>query len=152
MKRDSLSWRLASYYGPIDDWNKFEDIKTDVCSYARAVMVGVKNVLLILIALAVVSLFVGDFMAWVAASITLHDWIRPNEPAGLFIGAICLIGGTAFFIVCKEKFVPIIRDYVNRDKTTEDCKQHEPSVLALWYKGIKEKTCFTITIEKKVDQ
>lgn len=153
LDRDSWHWRLATVYGLMTDFT-YRDQTIDVCKYVWMVMSGI---LMVLIAIAAGGLLfavpVGDALGWVAAMISMQQVIPPSELARVTVaviitGALMGVGGLVGFGILSWNDNRKLRALAAQSPTVP-VPNKQSGVLALWFKGIREKTCFTFVVKKK---
>ncbi len=149
MKRDTWHWRLATVYGTMAD-NWYRDQTINVCTYVSHVVWGALVVAFIIAVGGVVAWGVGDTLAWLAVRAQgLHA--NPGVPTILMltmIVALMLAGVILWGMEIAEKRERQLSAMFQAHFAGIPYEKKRPGVLALWYKGIKEKTCFTFKVEK----
>lgn len=132
--KNSLWYRFATVYG----WMTTAPWQTySICAFVRHVVWGM---FLATTVAVVIGLFVGatigDFGAWIVASIVAGQLLQPDEGAIITItlaAVVCGLVAWYWAATIREKF------------TTVPAKQ--PGFVSQAYTSWKEKTCFRVRFE-----
>lgn len=143
--KNSLHWRLASVYGPMNEYAA----TTDICSYGRAVMKGALVALLILVVGGGYATGMADFGAWLVAGL-IHGFTDMNVAGGVvtIINAIAIIV-VSLGVACTQigEWRSNRRARIRALTSAEGYVEPEPSVYTQWYRSFKEKTCFRVSLK-----
>jgi hypothetical protein len=112
---------------------------SNICAYTRAVLAGVFCILLALLAIVIASLFVGDFLAWIAAQMIHWQLIAPAESAIVVLCLLSLI--IAIFII-----------YLAADNLRNSHDKISDSFIGASYQSFKERWCARVEIIEKDEQ
>jgi uncharacterized protein YqhQ len=112
---------------------------SNICAYTRAVLAGVFCILIALIVIGIASLFVGDFLAWIAAQVFHWQLIAPAVTAIIILCLIALL--SIIFLICLAE--DNLRN--NRDKICD-------SFIGASYRSVKERWCARVEIIEKDEQ
>ena len=111
---------------------------TDICTYTRAVLVGMLCLLMAALVGAMVIYCVGDFVAWVFAP--ADTLIGLGAFAFALFGSLALMIGTIFFIVAGiikvSETAPTSVRFMMRDTFVESA-----------WEAFKEKTCVRVVLK-----
>lgn len=147
MKLFTTTWhqRLAGFYGPLDI-KPWSDTEVDFCKYFWACVRGFFSVLGILFLSALVSISVGDFLAWLAYVI-INSYIPPEVSAlAVLIGLGLTTSLVTFGVIVTYIFKPI-SDSVKAKIHETPTAVKTFSFFGTWYHTVKNKVCVPVKIK-----
>jgi uncharacterized membrane protein len=149
-KKRSWHWYIATKYGGLDS----HTIDTNVCSYASKVLQGLAELLLIALIFGFcMGVPVVFMMGWVASMLIQWKFIEPNVLAMMGLGWIIFFLGIVVVIFTHRARVKLHQKLWKRQRdryhldSLDLARPIEPSLLATWYKSIKDKTCVNISFK-----
>lgn len=150
LSKESYHWRLATVYGPLSDseyldsdyQGNYTGRQTNICNYVVAVAVGVGACLIWAFFGALILGFpAGSTLGWLAAMVGTHGWISP-ESSALALPVFVL------FIACLMAMAWAVDRY--KQYKIDRCfhtSGQDPTLLDLWYRSFKDKTCVRLVIK-----
>jgi len=143
LRIDSWHGRLATFYGPLDDY-RLELDGTDICTYVRAVLRGGFWASLLTIVACFVAACFGDFCAWLLVGI-MHTFVDINPLGGLF-------GATLFVVVCFALAIGAIiavgELWAYLIRRSKKAPKSPPGFVKQAYSSWKDKYCFWLEFTK----
>lgn len=145
MKRSGRLYYIAKTYGDF-----YERGESDFCSFSRAITKGIFTCVALTAACALLLSPIVCTLAYMLSGI-LHGFHHPEEFTSIAIAITCayiiLFCGAVYSTFRTERKYAAERERFELEKqgvVFEPPPPAEPSVLALWYRSFKEKTCFNI--------
>ena len=127
---ESLHYYLLKTYGK----GRPEYYYEDSCSYIKGVFkVALKLIFFTLFVGAGCCLFVGDFLAWIAACITIKSLLVPEPFASI---VIIIFGSILALILCAA-----ISDAIKRKTAHKEPVHKEPGFFKQTYNHLHNKFC-----------
>lgn len=143
IKRSGILYWLATKPGGMTTW----DAPCDLCSYVKRIILGL---VVVLAATAAVGLAATSTLVLVLWPIyTTAVWIWGMVHTGVWTTipvAAELLGAYIGFAALVFGSLGVMR-VTNRIQDHASLEEAQPSVIRLWYKSFKEKTCVRIKFE-----
>ena len=144
LSTDTLHYRFAKIYGTGYIFQYGYD-QFDLCTYGKAVAVGIVRCLLLTFVLVVFAgLLPAPMIGWLVAMGAMQQWIQPDGPAmllpyiiGCFAFAIAVMTGPPVLYKAVQNLLPRVNTQVERP----------PNAWVLWYRSFKEKTCVLVRFD-----
>lgn len=140
LKKKSWHFWLAKKCGGLDYWEGHDVL--DICTYSRKVLKGLFLFLFWSVLGAVVSIayLIGgyDFFACL-----LNPVCTETPPTSVLFLVLSGCAGFIFALAASCVGIDKYRDY----KATHPSEKKDPGFLTLWYRKIKDKTCFMVDIK-----
>lgn len=146
MKLFKRSWhlQLATTYGKLTRWET--DHEVNFCKYLRECLNGSIMVSFIMFVSGAVAVLLGDLFAWIAAQISMGAWIVPSEAAGIAMIFIVSISATVGVILLQEHVLEPMLEKAKYKRYLNESKEKKFSFFGTWYRSVKDKVCFSITV------
>lgn len=131
-------WRLATFYGPLGAHHT-QEYGTDICTYMRAVLVGIGRALMFCVAGGATAAMVALAGAyWLAALVTGRLY---EIDAGALAGtAVVIVPPCVAALVC---LIEVIKDR----QLARSVAQKEPSAIQSMYGAWKNRYCHKIVFK-----
>lgn len=141
VSQESLLWRLASVYGPMQSWAR----GTDVCSLTRAAIGGlfVCAICTLLGALALAS--IGDAVLWLYVVMTVGN-VDPGILAYLVVVLALMATLLTLIVYIKRGCVATVTMIQRTLAVPPSSTTKQPSFFVVAHRAFKDMYCIPVTI------
>lgn len=154
-KPAGLLYRLATVYGSMDTGSA-----TTICMYVQHIIGGFLSLVVSIVLIGVAGILpAANFVVWISVMIQTHHVVAPEWPAFVLLVylTIAMLCYAIVYIEKRRYEAGIRRHYADLDQAERAAaglpvieeKHKQPSVVKLWYRSFKEKTCFIIQFDKE---
>lgn len=140
--KNSIHWRLASHYGPLE----YYETNTDICRYTRAVLRGLVAVIFFTFVLGAIAAGLVLPVAYVAACMSVGIWFPPGPEVLIMPAIIVALALMAGYLFLKSWWEDKKIEQMKAEKA-QGVPTKSPSAWTEMYRAFKQKTCFKVQIQ-----